>query len=101
MKPENAMQLTTDADICASTLVWAQEQIQQKLEPKYKNKLNWNIKVPSQQMSEAVKLGFCLGFGLDISFEYDIDEWSLEGYRYDVVNSKLIYISEVVWSPGA
>lgn len=101
MKPENAKRIVMSSDLTVTSLIHSQEQIQKSMEPEYKNRLHWSIQVPSQLMGEAVKIGFLLGYGMEVDFTYERDEWSLTGYRFDTEDNKFEYVSETIWSPGA
>lgn len=95
MKPENAIKVEADCDLSGHTIFYAKDKIQKELEPKYENKLYWELRVPSQLMGEAMKLAYLLGLEVSLDFEYYIDEWSLRGYSVGSRKEKTI------WSPGA
>lgn len=116
MKPENAMELSTAADLCEAAMEWALDMIEEKLpiRPKKERQQMFygELHVPSQTLATAYYLTNYSGF-LRLKYKniniytrldtgYDMDEWSIKvgAYRYDK-NGNPTHTSYIVWSPGA
>lgn len=101
MKPENAIVLPVASDLSAHALTEAESLVRDGLKDFCNDStfidVRMTLRVPSQLMSEAVKYAFCLGYDVRVSFDYDLDEWSLHGSIYQCTGRKDV----IVWSPGA
>ena len=96
---EKKYRVGIDCGLSAYSYIKAEEWIRDQIDPDCKQKLYFELSVPSQQMSDAVNLAFCLNVtSVKINFDYREDEWSVTGYYYD----KDFHKTELTaWSPGA
>ena len=99
MKPDKADKIYVDSDISAASLLDCDHKIREILDPKYKHKLDYEVKVASQQMEYIIPLMYALGYRVLLDFTYDIDEWSLTGFYYQ--NEPFKRIEHTIWSPGS
>lgn len=97
MKPDNAMEFDVSPDLCGYWLYKAMDMIFNKLEHP-RNKINLILKVSSQGMGEACRIGYLTDIHSTIDFDYREDEWSLAGYYF---TEDLKTVEAVVWSKGA
>ena len=91
--------LDVDSDLSTYAYIKAEEWIRGQLDQDYQQKLCFSLSVPSQTMSDACKMAFCLNItNVQIDFNYNADEWSVTGYYYDRDFNK---VELTIWSPGA
>jgi len=101
-KPEKAFELSLMADLSAHWYDKAEREAKDRLRLDGSIRPTWVLTIPSQQVLTAMHLkAIGYHFYIDLSLDYESDEWSLMVQNSKYEDNEWQHESVEIWSEGA